>query len=482
MSLSPWKLFNGLYLSAGLASPGTSAPVSAPFEPERPISAPPLPKKPGPRRSPLLVLILLVIVAVTVWGVRRRQQPGGAGTGGVLGVRTAKVFSGGFEKSLRVSGTIGASNYAVITAPQLRGREGGRSSEGSRMTSISSGSPQLILLKLAKPGGFVKKGDVVAQFDNQWEEEHLEDHRARVIQAQALVDKRKAEIAIENEAAQQLLRTAQADHDKARLDLRTAEIRSAIDAEKLKLAVEETAARHKQLQEEVRLKKLSQQADLRGLEIQVTQEQNHVDRHTHNLDRIRMKSPIDGLVVMQPIWRSGQMGQVQEGDQVYPGSYFMQIVDLSKMVVNGYVNQADSQGLLLGQRATIHLEAYPGLALPGRLTAVGAMATSSGGGRGYRGSRDLYVKNIPVRFAIEGKDSRIIPDLSASADVHYKSEQKVLQIPREAVIEGNGETHALVRQGETPQKREIQVGLRNNTHAIVLVGLSEGEEVVLESR
>src|SRR5262249_39148200 len=281
-----------------------------------PTPAPPE-KKRGPRLGPLLLLALVAIVALTVWSVRRRQQtvgPSGPGSR----ARTNRVFAGGFDNSLRVSGTVGASNFAVITAPQLR-REG-RGGGGSTAPS------QLILLKLARPGAVVKKDEVVAEFDNQWEVEHIEDHKARVIQAKATVDKRKAEIAIENETEQQLVRTAQADEDKARLDLRTAEIRSAIDAEKLKLAVEEAAARYKQLQEEVRLKKLSHQAEIRGLEIQVSVEQSHVDRHTHNLRRMNMTSPIEGLVVMQPIFRSGQFGQVQEGDQVFPGTYFMQIV------------------------------------------------------------------------------------------------------------------------------------------------------------
>jgi hypothetical protein len=189
-----------------------------------------------------------------------------------------------------------------------------------------------------------------------------------------------------------------------------------------------------------------------------------------------MKSPIDGLVVMQPIWRSGQFGQVQEGDQVYPGSYFMQIVDLSKMVVNGHVNQADSQGLVLGQKAVIHLDAYPELAFPARLVSLGAMAASSPGfGRG----RAQYVKWIPVRFAIDAKDTRLIPDLSAAADVIIKAEPKAMQVPREAVIEDHGRIYARVLRADGVDQHEIRLGLRNNTNAVVLAGLSDGDEVVL---
>ena len=89
------------------------------------------------------------------------------------------------------------------------------------------------------------------------------------------------------------------------------------------------------------------------------------------------------------------------------------------------------------------------------------------------------MKQIPLRFTIDARDSRLIPDLSASADVVFKTEQKVLQIPREAVIEENGKAYATVPQGETVRKREIRIGMRNNTRAVVLAGLSEGDEVVL---
>jgi HlyD family secretion protein len=197
----------------------------------------------------------------------------------------------------------------------------------------------------------------------------------------------------------------------------------------------------------------------------------------HNLKRIHITAPIDGLVVMQPIWRSGQFGQVQEGDQVFPGTYFMQIVDLSKMVVNGWVNQTDSQGLVLGQKATMHLDAYPDLALPGHLTAMGALAGT--GARGGRSSRDLWVRMISLRFAVDVKDSRLIPDLSASADVIFKRQDRALQIPREAVVTENGKTYAQVHRGESVEKREIQLGPHNVTQAIVLGGLNEGDEVVI---
>jgi multidrug efflux pump subunit AcrA (membrane-fusion protein) len=80
---------------------------------------------------------------------------------------------------------------------------------------------------------------------------------------------------------------------------------------------------------------------------------------------------------------------------------------------------------------------------------------------------------------IEGSDPRLIPDLSASADILVdKAEGKVL-VPRGAISTDNGKTVAYVKKGETFEKREVSLGLQNDTHAVVLSGLSGGEDVRL---
>ncbi len=444
---------------------GLASPSPLPIEPGAPAPPPLTPAKPARPWKPLLAVVVLLLVAAGVWTLRRRQQ---AAETAVSAVRTVRPFSGPFERSLRVSGTIAASSFAPIVAPLLSGE--GRGVNTAPWSQLGA------LLEMASPGAIVKKGDVIAQFDGQAELDHLDDHQARLIQAQAVVDKRNAEVTIENEVQRQTLRAARAEHEKARLDLRTAEVRSAIDGEKLKLLVEETAARYQQVEAEVRLRALSQQAEIRGLELQVEKENHGIERHGRNIQRRTMLAPLGGLVVMQSIFRSGQFGQVQAGDLVNPGTYFMQIVDLSKMVLNASANQADSHLVTLGQRAVVRLDAYPGLALPGRVISVGAMATS--GGR-MRNARELYVKQIAVRVAIETKDARLLPDLSGSAAVQLEKMEQALQIPTESVVEEAGKTYVRVRAGDGYEKRQVQLGPRNGTHLVVVAGLSESDEIAL---
>ena len=70
----------------------------------------------------------------------------------------------------------------------------------------------------------------------------------------------------------------------------------------------------------------------------------------------------------------------------------------------------------------------------------------------------------------------MFPDPPLLAD-HRKS---VLQIPITCVFRDEGTSYCLIRKGETGlERREIKIGPFNMTHAVVLSGVKEGEEVVL---
>jgi len=414
----------------------------------------------------LLIALALLTISGGYVAVKRAGHRSAAGAGVTP---TVRVSRGDLRRSLRIGGAITAKEFATIVAPRLAGGPKGDPS-----------SNQMILIKMVPPGSRVKKGDTVAEFDRQWQLQRIDDQQAEVVQAEAAIAKRKAELDIDMEAARQSVKGAKADHDKAQLDLKTADIRSAIDAEKLKLAVDEAAARHKQLEEEIRLREASYKAEIRSLEITRDRAKINKARGQTNADKMILRAPIDGVAVSQMTFRGGQFGQVQEGDQLYPGTPFLQIVDTSTMVLNAAANQAESQDLRLGQRADISLDAYPGEVFRGRLVAMGAMASGSiFGVRG--GSRALYVRQIPVRFLIDGSDSRIMPDLSASAAVVLEEQKNAVLAPVAALERDNGEYYVRVKTAGGWEKRRVEVALANNTHAAIKTGLNGNEEVELRN-
>jgi HlyD family secretion protein len=436
-----------------MAAVHTPAPVLAP---ER-TSPPPQPAGPSPRR-PWKWLILLVIAAAAgiglyQWAKAKPQQNAVA----VPAARTAKVTSGTLERVARLSGQTSARNFANITAPLLRGPE----MRGN-----------LVILKLASSGAFVKKGDVVLELDAQSVQDHLDDINDTVQAAEGDIRKRKAEQQIEWDQLQQTLRVSKAEFDKARLDYQAAEVRTDIERQLLKLSLDEAEAQYKQAQNDINFKKQAHAAELRILELTRDRHIRHRDRHVGDLKRFTIHAPMDGLAVMQTVFRGGEMLQIQQGDQVFPGQQIMKIVQPKSMQVEAAVNQAESSQFRIGQKARITLDGFPGVEVPGQIYAIGALAT-----RSWRDQ--YYIRNIPVRFTLDTQDPRIIPDLSASAMVLLEKADNATIVPLAAVRTENGKTVAYVRAGDTFEARPIQLSLRNDTHAAVVAGLQAGDEVRL---
>ncbi len=350
---------------------------------------------------------------------------------------------------------------------------------GSGGTGGPAGTPggsdfALVLTKVAEPGSHVKKGEVVAEFDPQYQLNRLDDYKATVLQLEANIKKMHADLATAKKAHDQLVESAKGDWDKAVLDLKTAEVRSEIEAEDLKLAGRETEASYKQLAEEAKLLEASQRADILASEIERSQAKLELDRATVNLDRMVVRAPMDGIAVMLPIWRGGDFGQVQRGDQIWPGQSFMQIVDPSSMVLAGNLNQVDAESVQLGRRAKAQLDAYPGTEFAARVVGIGAMTKP-----GFW--RPNFMREIPVRLKLEQVDSRVIPDLSASADIMLAAEKHATIAPLSAIFQdGGAKPFVFLRMGATWKHREIETGMRNRVAAVVLSGVSPGDVVATE--
>jgi multidrug resistance efflux pump len=320
----------------------------------------------------------------------------------------------------------------------------------------------------------VKKGQIIAEFDRQYMLLRLDDFRAGTDQIEANLKSLYANLEVEKKAHQQSIENAKAELDKARLDLKTIPVQSEIMSENLKLAAEEAAAKYKQLLSEVKKKELSQQAERRMAELELNESQIELKRAEANADRMVARAPIDGIAVMSQTFRGGEFGQIQAGDAVRPGMIFMQVVDPSSMVINATVNQVDVDLIRVGARARIRFDAYPDLELPARVHSIAAVPKTGG-------FRAAYVKEVPVVLKLEKMEPRVIPDLSVSVDIVIETEENASLTPIETVFRDNGgKPFALVRSSGGWERREVELGPRNNTAAAVRSGLRPGEVVAAE--
>lgn len=409
--------------------------------------------------------------AVSSTGGAATRSFGGSGATRAASSRVQRPTTQSSSSSRgNMSSSSGGGDVLGSTSSQLGSGLGGPGGSGGG----GRGEFTLVLQDLVKPGVLVKKGDVVAEFDRQYMLLRLDDYRANMETAKALLAQQRANLALARKTHELNVEKAKAAVEKAKLDLRTLPVLSQIDAEKARLALEEAEAQYKQQLAEGKQIDKAEKAQLRYAELEFKALELEFRRAEQNADRMVSRANIDGLTVMQNIFRGGEFAQIQAGDQVYPGQFFMQIVDPNSMVINATVNQVDADRLRVGGKAKVRFDAYPDLEVPAHVVNIAAVPKSGG-------FRANFVREIPVLLKIDVMDTRIIPDLSCSVDVLLESEGESTIAPLAGIFEeaSSGKKFVYVREGAAWLRREVEVGLQNYLMASVK-GLRKGDVIALE--
>lgn len=443
-------------MPATLLSPAP-APSTRP-----PSPAPPLPVQPSQGHLALLLFIALCAVGALYFAYTKTRT---AAPRPLAAARSATVTTGTLNQTLRITGMTVAAETARIVAPQLSGR---------RSRNSSQGDFRLTLKSLLPPGAHVKAGDVVAEFDRQFMELRLDDLAADVRARELALETVRANLLVNRKAYDQRILAAEGEVGKARLDLRTIAVRSAIVAERYRLNLEEAQARLAQLRSESHFFDISETAAMRRQELELQGEQLDLRRAQRNAERMRIVAPISGVFVPQRIRRGGEYKDIQAGDDLPSGTVVGDIHDTSGLIVEATVNQADIHLLRPGLDATLRAEAFPDLSIPARVVRIGSLAQPGG-------VRADYVRHIPVRLKVLGNDPRLMPNYTVSADLTLASMPNVLLLPREAVTYTEQGPHILVRTGNTWNKRPVSVAASNHFQVALSSGATPGEVVALET-
>jgi multidrug efflux pump subunit AcrA (membrane-fusion protein) len=422
---------------------------------ERPPLPPPVVAPEPPRERVLYVIfasvaVVAIVVGLWAWHARKARR---AETAGGATISTAKVERGSFVRTLRLSGTVAAVHSYSVMAPRLTGGDFG----------------QMILTKLTRGGTRVKKGDLLAEFDREAQLKTFMDKQAEYRDLENQIASKKAEQQAARAHDDTELKQAEDAVGTAKLEVQRNEVVSRIDAEKNKLNLEAAEAGLSQLRQTYDLKRKADEAELRLLEIKRDRARTTMLHAQQNSQKMALLSPLDGLVVLNPMWKGGGIGEVEEGDQVYTGFPFMQVVDPSTMEVRVRVNQLDIAYLHVGQTAQIHLDAYPDLNLPGKLEQLAAI--------GLSGGLSKTVRAFAALFSIEGSDARLMPDLSASLDVVLERQPNALVVPRDAVMTQEGRSWVYVKRALGFEKQAVKTGAEDDLEVVVLSGLEPGMEV-----
>ena len=200
--------------------------------------------------------------------------------------------------------------------------------------------------------------------------------------------------------------------------------------------------------------------------------QKDLDLAMERLEKTQILAPFDCTILTRPV----SVGQAVSGSGGFnSGTEVLTIADLTQMMINAHVNQADVSRLSVGMKVEIQVEAISGLTVKGEVERIAPQATIENG-----------IKGFSARIILQEIDPRIQPGMTANIKIPVQSAAGVVAVPLGAVFteyneaKKKQERFVYVQSGETFERRLVQIGVADYFFAEVLSGLKSGETVSLE--
>lgn len=313
----------------------------------------------------------------------------------------------------------------------------------------------------------VRKGQVLAQLDQQEILDQVAAQKAQLAAAQANARSAAAAVAYDRVAAEapdlpmieHTYRRAlemQKDGVVSQQALDTAEqaYRAAVNArDKARSQISIDTARQHQA------------------EAQVGQSQASLNQLEEQLSYTTITSPLDGVVLSR---------DVQVGDAVSSilvlgstATLVMTLGDTHEVYVKGKVDESDIGKVYMNQTARIKVQSFPGRTFTGRVTKIAPL-----------GVEKDNVTTFEVQISIDNPGGELKANMTANAEIVLEEHKNVLTVPDQAVLyDKNRNASVWVPDPHGKDGHRIvpiKVGLSNGSRVEVTSGLKAGDTVVLQ--
>jgi HlyD family secretion protein len=301
-----------------------------------------------------------------------------------------------------------------------------------RLVNISAETAGRVVDLAVNEGDRIKKGQFLLQIDPKSLRSRVEGNSASLQSAQASLDQLQQSVVtarVQVEQAQQNLArqrnlwvqqlTTREALDKAENDLKTAQ--SALSEREKQVGAQSS---------------------------RIGQERATLDSARYDLTKVRMESPIDGIVTRRNI-QQGETAVI--GTMNNAGTVLLQLADMSIIQAEVEVDETNIPNVQLGQPAKITIDAIPDKSFKGHVSEIGNSPIQATGA-----TAGTQATNFKVTVILDEVVPEVRPGFTCTADISTASRKDVLSVPipavavRELVYDANGQ---IVKEPRNDKRR-----------------------------
>ncbi len=252
----------------------------------------------------------------------------------------------------------------------------------------------------------------------------------------------------------------------------------------------------------------SQEQNLKTQALRYDQERANLASARYDLSRVRLESPINGIVTRRNI-EEGETAVT--GTMNNPGTVLLTIADMSVIESEVEVDETEIPNVELGQIAKVTIDAIPGKTFTAKVTEIGNSPIQVAG-QAAAGQ----ATNFKVVLTLDGEIPEVRPGFTCTAEITTATRTNVIAVPiqamavREMVVDAKGD---IVREPVTPGKpatrrttgpaelkegqsrkelegvflvrdglahfEPVKTGIAGDKYFEALSGLKEGDEVII---
>jgi HlyD family secretion protein len=383
----------------------------------------------------VLAVVIIAVVAVVARGSGTKIDPS----------RIAKVTHEDIAKSVVATGKV-----TPITEVELKSKASG------------------IVTKLyADANSNVKKGQLLAQLDQQEILAEVDAQKANLQAAEASVGTNKAAIAQDRVTASAPDLPLYKEAYERQLEMQKEGVVSQQSLDDSNRAYQAALNKRDQAQAQIGV----DEAKLRQAQAQVAQARASLDQLEEQLSYTTVVSPIDGEVLSRDV----QIGDAVSSILVL-GSTATQIMtlgDTHQVYVKGKVDESDIGHVYLGQPARIKVESFKDKTFNGKVTKIVPL-----------GVEKDNVTTFEVWVSIDNPNGELKANMTANAEIILSEHKGVLTVPEQALIYDNsGKAFVEVPDSKAKDGKKrvaVTAGISNGTRTEIVSGLKQGDDVVLQ--
>jgi RND family efflux transporter MFP subunit len=184
-----------------------------------------------------------------------------------------------------------------------------------------------------------------------------------------------------------------------------------------------------------------------------------------------LRAPVAGDVVLAHQYHNDHAHMVAPGEQTQEKRVLVRLPDPRHMQVKAKITEDKVAAVRPGLPATIELEAFPGVRLPGKVVRIKEFPDAED----WMGSA---VKQYETTVRIEAPLPGLRPGLSAYLKIRLEGLEEQVQVPPHAVFRHGAKDYVIRAGGGRLEAQEVVLGSNNGHHVVVKSGLAAGDRIV----